>query len=54
MKVKWTLLHCHTIKNPIEGTQSEIVPSKKQLKIYHSIQTLIQEFNSVVLEKDEG
>ena len=32
---KWNLLQFWTIKCPIEGTQSEIVPSSKHLKQYH-------------------
>ena len=54
INIKWTLSHFRTIKIPIEGTQSEIAPSKKHLKnISRSIQTLIEEFKSVVFEKDE-
>ena len=34
MNVKWNPLHFRTIKIPIGGTQSEIVPCMKHLKRY--------------------
>ena len=41
------------IEIPIDGTQSGRVSSKKHQKQKLSIQTLIQEFKTVVLDKNE-
>ena len=54
MNVKLTLSHFRTIKFPIEGTQSEVVPfSETPKNISLSIQTLIPEVKPVVFEKEE-